>query len=55
VRVTLGMKLLFAAALAAMSLPWIAAVPAGEPHTGSAIVLVIEQPAAVDPLCPAVL
>lgn len=51
-RVTLGMKLLIAAGIASMSLLWIVPTPAGPPRTGSAAVLVIEQPAPADGLCP---
>jgi hypothetical protein len=52
VRVTLGMKLLLAADIAAMSLLWIVPVPADPPRTESAVVLVIEQPAPVEDPCP---
>jgi hypothetical protein len=48
------MKLMFAAAIALMSLPWIAPMPADSPNTDSAIVIVIERPAPVNPLCPTV-
>jgi hypothetical protein len=48
------MKLLFAAAIVSMSLPWIAPVPTDSTRTESATVYVIEQPAPVDPLCPLV-
>jgi hypothetical protein len=48
------MKLMFAAAIALMSRPWIAPMPADLPNTDSAIVIVIEQPAPVNPICPAV-
>ena len=41
-RVTLGMKLMFAAAIASMSLLWIAPVPAASLRTEAAVVLVIE-------------
>ena len=50
VRVTLGMKLLFAAGIASMSLFWMP-VPADPPRIGSAV-LVIEQPAPADDPCP---
>ncbi|WP_433728493.1 hypothetical protein ACQP2Y_15080 [Actinoplanes sp. CA-051413] len=53
-RVTLGMKLAVALAVALTSLLWIAPGPADPPHPESAIVLVIEQPAPVDDLCPRV-
>ncbi|MFI7544764.1 hypothetical protein [Actinoplanes sp. NPDC049599] len=51
-RVTLGVKLLIAAGIASMSLLWIAPVPTDPPRTESTIVLVIEQPAPADGLCP---
>jgi hypothetical protein len=46
------MKLLIAAGIAPMSLLWIVPTPADPPRTGSAAVLVIDQPAAADDLCP---
>ena len=52
VRVTLGMKLLIAAGVASMSLLWFVPVPADPPRTESAAVLVVEQPAPADELCP---
>jgi hypothetical protein len=52
--VTLGLKLLIAAGIASMSLLWIVPGPADPPRTESAIVLVIEQPAPADDLCPLV-
>ena len=51
-RVTLGMKLLIAAGIASVSLLWIAPMPADPPRAESAVVLVIEQPAPADDLCP---
>ena len=51
-RVTLGMKLLFAAAVASMSLFWIGPTPADPPPVASDVVLVLEQPAPADDLCP---
>jgi hypothetical protein len=53
-RVTIGMKLTLAAAAGLMSLPWIVTLPVDPPHTDSAIVLVIEQPAPVGDDCPLV-
>jgi hypothetical protein len=53
-RVTLGMKLLFAAGIASMSLFWIVPVPTDPPRTESAVVLVIDQPAPAEDLCPLV-
>jgi hypothetical protein len=46
------MKLLLAAGIASMSLLWIVPVPTDGPRTRSAVVLVIEQSAPVDDLCP---
>ena len=51
-RVTLGMKLVFAAAIASMSLFWVAPVPTDPPRTDSSLLLVIEQPSAAAELCP---
>ena len=53
-RVTLGMKLLFAAGIASMSLLWIVPVPTDPPRVESAVVLVLEQSAAANDLCPLV-
>jgi hypothetical protein len=53
-RMTFGMKLLFAAGIASMSLFWIAPVPTDPPSAASAVVLVIGQPAPAESLCPLV-
>jgi hypothetical protein len=52
VRVTIGMKLTFVAAVGLMSLPWILPVPVDPPSIDSAIVLVVGQPAPVADDCP---
>jgi hypothetical protein len=54
VRVTLAMKLLIAAGIGSIPPLWLVPAPTDPPHTESATVLVIEQPAPVADLCPLV-
>ncbi|WP_444948104.1 hypothetical protein [Micromonospora ureilytica] len=51
-RVTIGMKLTFVAAVGLMSLPWIVPDPVDPPRSDPAIVLVIEQPDPAGYDCP---